>query len=207
MDSLQSGDILLFDEYPSSPCFDGFTKCIKYCTGSRYSHCALVLRDPMGLKGLYVWESSFHPGTTDPLDHKKNKFGVQVTPLSHYTANYPGNVEIYVRKRDETSHPFDNTFISKVRAVVYDKPYDIWPEDWVLAWLRKGPSATTERFWCSAFVAYVLQRGNDIRCQNWSLVRAQDFSSSCKRPPFAWRTTYAPETKFLSLRGVGLAIR
>lgn len=187
---LSSGDILLFDEHPSNPCFRCFTDCIKYCTNSHYSHCALVLRDPLGKKGLYVWESSFHPGTIDPLDGKSSKFGVQVTPLEHYTKTYPGSVNIYVRKRARTAATITNKFITKIRATVHDKPYDIWPEDWVLAWIRKGPAATTKRFWCSAFVAYILSQHNDIACPNWSMVRAQDFSISCYQPPFRWQTWY-----------------
>ncbi len=189
---MQTGDLLLFSEFPTNCCCRCFTSLVKCCTDSKYSHVALLLRDPCGKKGLFVWESSFHPGSgPDPLDGKSNKFGVQVTPLRHYLDHYPGKCRVFLRRRLKKG--FSDAFINTVRETVHDKPYDVFPQDWVEALLRTGPPATAQRFWCSAFVAYVLKRGNDIDVKDWSGCRAQDFSASCKDPPFKWVTTYLRE--------------
>jgi len=138
---------------------------------------------------VWLWESSYHKGTEDPKDHKMDKFGVQLTPLSYYTEDYPGRVDIYVRKRETTK---DNKIckyqLSSIRKTVYGKPYDINPCDWLMAKLRCGPQKTTERFWCSAFVAYILWRTGDIGPHDWSETRAQDLSSSSDTLP--WITKY-----------------
>lgn len=194
MESLQTGDIVLFDEHPSSCCFKTFTSCIKSCTTSRFSHCAIVLRD-YPVPGLFVWESSWHPDShlSDPSDHRLHKFGVQITPLSFYLSDYPGSVAVYVRRRKS---PLTNA--KKTLDAIYqhtlDRPYDICPCDWVAAKLRCRPRRTTTRFWCSAFAAYFLVQTKSISADcDWSMVRAQDLSSSCVHPPFSWLETYTDD--------------
>ena len=198
IDELKTGDILLFDEHPNECCFQQFTSCIKKCTKSKYSHCAFVIRNKSLYKGtICVWESSYHPGDNeDPNDHKKNKFGVQVTPLSYYLEKYPGTVNIFVRKRTNTQkNKICKYQLAQIRETVYDKPYDINPCDWLCAKLRCGPRKTTNRFWCSALVAYILVQIGDIPMCDWSEIRAQDLSSSCLSPPFGhWNTHYSEDT-------------
>lgn len=198
VDDLKTGDILLFNEHPSSCCFSHFTKCIKSCTSSNYSHCAYVIKNRFRLKGTYVWESSFHEGSIDPSDKKKNKFGVQLTPIDFYLNRYPGTVDIFVRKRVNTdTNKICKYKLNTIRKVVRDKPYDINPCDWVCAKFRCGPRKTTSRFWCSALLAYILRYLGDISDCDWSEVRAQDFSVTAKNRPFCWITTYEPETKLI----------
>lgn len=197
IDDLKTGDILLFDERPTSCCFRHFTNCIKSCTKSKYSHCAFVIRNKSLYSGtICVWESSYHPGQTeDPNDHKKNKFGVQVTPLNYYLTKYPGYVNIYVRQRRNTEkNKICKYQLAQIRETVYDKPYDINPCDWLMAKLRCGPRKTTSRFWCSALVAFILVQIGDIPECDWSEIRAQDLSSSCTAPPFEhWNTEFSED--------------
>ncbi len=198
IDELKTGDILLFDEFPNNSCFECFTSCIKKCTRSKYSHCAYVVKNRMKLPRdqVWLWESSYHKGTEDPKDHKKNKFGVQFTPLSYYTEHYPGRVDIYVRSRQTTNiNPVCKNKLSSIRKAVYGKPYDINVCDWIMAKLRCGPRETTKKFWCSALVAFILIRVGDIEHCDWSGVRAQDLSSSAAQGPLCWTTQYDDDEK------------
>ena len=77
LNDLNTGDILLFDERPNGCLWKILDGCIKLCTDSKYSHSAMVLKNPswLGLPdGIYVWESTGFTHLIDPVDNKKNKF-------------------------------------------------------------------------------------------------------------------------------------
>ncbi len=100
MDTLDTGDLLLFDNY-SHGIFGLFTSLIKFGTQSKYSHIGMVLKNPTfihpSLKGTFVWESSYN-GLPDPQDGKI-KLGVQITPIHELIEEYKKtNGHIYVRK-------------------------------------------------------------------------------------------------------------
>ena len=73
LDSCQTGDILLY----STSLW--YSKIIEKCTGSKYSHISIILRDPVyidpKLKGLYILESGFEK-TPDPTDTKTNVLSI-----------------------------------------------------------------------------------------------------------------------------------
>lgn len=175
---LKTGDILLFSEHPTDCCMSCLDCIIKRCTCSRYSHSALVVVDPPWapqLKGVFVWESSWH-GTPDPQDGII-KMGVQLTPMAFYTEQYPGKVQIWVRRA-----PF-NIAIPKqwidIHEKVYKHGYDTRPYDWISAALCRNIKRQTDTFTCSAFVSYVLthlKQLEDDTC--WTTVSAAELSSS-----------------------------
>jgi len=187
---LKTGDILLFNEKPNNYMFKCFTRIIKYWTKSKYSHCAYVLKDPFGLKGVYIWESSYHKNIYDPLDHK-NKFGVQITPLSYYLEKYPGKVDIYVRVRN--NEKFKKNFLEKIQEVVNQKPYDYNIFDWISIIVGYKKQRTTKRFWCSALVSYILCENGDIDSDtDWTMTTAKDLSSKYNTC-IKWNTTYSED--------------
>ena len=97
-----------------------FTFC--YCIKRSYIYF-------FNVKGIYVWESSYH-GIPDAEDDNI-KFGVQIMPLDLYLKNYPGNVEIYVRKCPENAKSlFTVSKLKKIHDKVHNKPYDLNPIDW-----------------------------------------------------------------------------
>lgn len=178
---LKTGDLLLFNHKAEWSFMGILTSLIKFGTHSDYSHIAMVLRDPTwldpALKGLYVWESSFN-GTPDPQDGKV-KLGVQVTPLAELMAAYPQH--IYVRRPtwpSSTATPFTPSTLRTIHRVVYDKPYDLVPKDWVDALLRKDPDPqVVSRFWCSALVGYIYTiTGILAPTTDWTILRPSDFS-------------------------------
>ena len=140
-----------------------------------------LLKDPSFihpcLKGTFVWESSWE-GTPDPQDGKI-KLGVQITPLHEIVASYQGKGVFLRRIECDDSH-FTEENLKKVHSVVYDKPYDIVPKDWIQALFKKDSRPQkTDRFWCSALVGYIytkcgiLDPGTD-----WSKLSPNDFSLS-----------------------------
>ena len=182
IDNLETGDILLFSPKSSNIIYKILDIGIRYFTKSTYTHTAIILKDPKfinkSLTGIYMWESSYE-GKPDPQDGKI-KLGVQLTPFFEFLKTYHG--EIYIRKLKKGIDAFTDDKLTYIHDVVYDKPYDIDPSDWINAISRKDADPQkTSRFWCSALVSYILVQigflDNDI---DWSIVRPSDLSSNSK---------------------------
>lgn len=183
LDQLKTGDILLFT-YHGPGLFGLFSKAIQFFTRSEYSHVAMVLRDPdfvhsaSPLRGLYVWQSSFERGE-DPQDHIANKLGVQITPIETLLDQYAApNGEVHVRRLDCDSELLRTEVLQRVHDVVYRKPYDYEPKDWIEALQRTDDRPQkTDRFWCSALVGYVYTACGLLESStDWSILRPSDFS-------------------------------
>lgn len=179
--NLKTGDILLFDDESGSL----FAGLIKHFTKSKYTHIGMVLKDPTfihpSLKGYYIWESSWE-GTPDPQDGKI-KLGVQITPLEEIYQQYKSkNGYIYARRVNCNPELFNNDKLSEIHNVVYDKPYDIVPKDWIDAINRKDSvPQKIDRFWCSALVGYIYAKAGLIKEDtDWSILRPSDFSLEYK---------------------------
>ena len=182
--NLKTGDILLFAGNSKSWFFKIFDGLIRYFTNSDYTHIGMVLKDPTfihpKLEGYYVWESGLEKNP-DPQDGKK-KFGVQITPIDEIIGDYSKDGgKIYYRKLKYDLTSFSKENLDKVHDVVYDKPYDINPVDWINAALKKEgkhPQNTTT-FWCSAFVGYIYTQCGIIGgSTDWTILSPNDFSQS-----------------------------
>jgi hypothetical protein len=181
---LQTGDLLLVRETPANWALALLDGLICRITGSPYSHVGMVLRDPpfVPQPGLYVWESGWENGEPDPQDGRA-KLGVQLTPWARFVRNNTG--DIYVRRRSP-GHPLSSTDLLDVHHTVYGAPYDANPLDWLLAcWRLDIHPQKLDRFWCSAFVAYVLVRVGTLPADvDWSVVRPGDLSSHAAQLDF-----------------------
>ena len=175
--NLKTGDLLLFNSHSSS--FFSLSSLIKWGTHSNYTHVAMVLKDPSFihpcLKGTFVWESSWE-GTPDTQDGKV-KLGVQITPIKEMIDSY-GTQNVFVRKIECDETLFSPETLSEVHNIVYDKPYDIVPTDWVEALFRKDAEPQkSDRFWCSALVGYIYTKCGILDANtDWSILRPSDFS-------------------------------
>lgn len=180
IDSLDTGDIILFSPTHTSGFLSILDWVIRRATHSDYSHVAMVLKDPTfvhgSLKGLYIWESGFE-GLPDPQDNK-TKLGVQITPL-YEALQASGRKSVFVRRLTKGRDRINNTLLSKIHDVVYGKPYDTVITDWVGALFKKDMMPQkTDRFWCSALVCYfMVQLGFIKDSTDWSIVRPCDLSS------------------------------
>ena len=187
--NLKTGDILLFD-FNESGFMGIFNNLIKRFTKSDYSHIAMVLKDPSfihpSLKGYYIWESSWE-GKPDPQDGKI-KLGVQITPFHEiYDKCVKTNSSITLRRVSNNS-ALSKENLSEIHNVVYDKPYDIVPTDWIDAINRKDSHPQkTDRFWCSALVGYIYTRcGLLTSTTDWSILRPSDFSTEENHCSLHW---------------------
>tara|TARA_Y200000002_G_C22678245_1_gene662962 strand:+ start:1565 stop:2182 length:618 start_codon:yes stop_codon:yes gene_type:complete len=175
---LKTGDLIMFNSNPNG-LFSILSNMIKIGTHSNYTHIGMILKDPSfispSLKGLYVWESGWE-GEPDPQDNKI-KLGVQITPLTQMIKNFD-DAQITIRKIECNSDTFNNDILNQIHKVVYEKPYDIMPLDWILAIFRKDiKPQKTNRFWCSAFVGYIYTKCGILKENtDWSILRPCDFS-------------------------------
>ena len=182
--NLKTGDILLFSYHGNSL----FSYLIKKFTHSEFTHVAMVLKDPEfihpSLKGYYLWESG-EENNPDPQDNKK-KLGVQITPFEEIYQSYAKtNSEIYLRKINSSKN-FSNEKLKEIHNIVYDKPYDLVPEDFYEALKHKDKEPQkTNRFWCSALLGYIYTKCNILNENtDWSILFPCDFSSTSSKLKF-----------------------
>ena len=72
--------------------------------------------------------------------------------------------------------------LSDIHKVVYQKPYDIIPTDWIEAIFRKDDHPQKiDRFWCAALVGYIYTKCGILeKNTDWSVLRPSDFSIQSK---------------------------
>lgn len=181
MTDFKTGDLLLFNYKPTG--WAGWLdEMIYWGTHSNYSHTAIILKDPTfihpTLKGTFVWQSG-ESSKPDPQDGKI-KLGVQITPLEQLLDSYKGNGHCYYRSINCDNTHFTQQKLKMVHNIVYDKPYDVCPIDWVEAFLKKDPSPQkTSRFWCSALVGYIYTKCGILDSStDWSILSPNDLSVS-----------------------------
>ena len=102
---------------------------------------------------------------------------------------------MFVRK---CTLPVADAKLSKVHSDVFLKPYDVCLSDWLLATLRlDARPQKTDRFWCSAFIAYVLARlGWLSDTTDWSIVRPCDLSSGSTYLSWDLAAAYTRDTPY-----------
>ena len=172
----KTGDILLFDDNTSHiSLYNISSVLIKYFTNSKYTHCGMILKDPLNYKGLYLWESTI--SNIADIEDQKKKIGVTLVPLEEYIQKYDG--QIYYRKLVSSKTISPNT-INQIHTLVYNKPYDIIPIDWIEAIFQRDPCPQkANRFWCSALLGFILVKMGFLSTSvDWSILRPCDFSSN-----------------------------
>ena len=162
-EEFNTGDILLFHHNNNfstveNSLFSIFTDLIMWATGSKYSHTAIIIKDPNftnpPLKGLYILESSYE--NFPDVENKEYKLGVELEEFDKVMETYKDG-EVYWRKlvckRDASFYEK----LAEAHSVVHNRPYDIIPTDWLKAALHinKGNIQKKKTFWCSALVAYM----------------------------------------------------
>ncbi len=186
---LRTGDLVLFS---SRGILDGL---IRFFTRSIFTHVAMVVVDPpFGVpRGTYLWESGFE--TVPDLQDGLLKLGVRLTPIESVDVK---RSRVYVRACLRAVADED---LAAIHRDVYRKPYDLCLRDWVLGIARvDAEPMKTDRFWCSAFVAYVLSRlGMLPAAADWSVARPCDLSSTTTAAPWsAIDAAYAPDRPLMA---------
>jgi len=177
LETCQTGDILLYNSKTI------FGRIIEYVTYSKFSHVAIIVRDPIyidpSLKGLFIVESG-EENIHDVIS-KEKVCGVQLIPLEYvldtYEKGYIGN--LYYRKLNCDRNKL---FHQKVDELIKKKdnfPYDLCISDWFCAKfnIKIGKSQYTDRFWCSALVAYIYVELSFLDKElPWSMIAPRQFS-------------------------------
>ena len=189
---LETGDLMLFTKNRTPSVWWILDKTIEYFTHSPYVHVGMVLVDPpfSVSSGTYLWESGYE-SCVNPETGKQN-LGVRLTPMSVVLNTHQN---IYVRK---CTIRISDAKLKKIHSDVFLKPYDMCLSDWLLATLRLDiKPQKTDKFWCSAFVSYVLtQLGWFPEKTDWSIVRPCDLSSSSNY--LVWNVpVYTNDTKYV----------
>lgn len=175
-DEFDTGDILLFSDKTFIP-----SRIIEYCSGSKYSHAGIILKDPTyirsDLKGLYILESTGLTDLPDVEEHKL-KTGVQIRKLEDIYNEYDG--AIFWRKlhisRDEN---FFKT-MNDIHKSVHGLPYDFNIIDWVEALfnVQFQNVQITKTFICSALVTYIYLRLGLVENDTpWTIIRPKDLGT------------------------------
>ena len=177
LNNCQTGDLILYNSNI------WYSRLIEWGTGSKFSHVAMILRDPVyinpSLKGIYILESGYED-IPDKLSGKKT-FGVQVIPLNYvldlYKNSYCGN--LYYRQLKCQKNEIFEEKIKECINTTDGKSYDLNLIDWFksLIDLKIGNIHKTNTFWCSALIAYVYAHlgflNKDI---DWTLIEPKKFS-------------------------------
>lgn len=176
INTLETGDILLY----STKIW--YSKIIEYFSSSSFSHISIILKNPKflnkKLKGLYVLESGFE-NTKDPIDNEY-KFGVQITSLNKILNDYKNsNIgDLYYRQLEYVRNDkfYENFYY--IYNKISNKPYDTNIFDWIKALfnIHLGNEKKTNKFWCSALVAFVYNKLNLIEDICWTIISPKDFS-------------------------------
>ena len=190
---LKHGDLVLVNN-KSTGVFKAFLNMIRWGTHSDYTHVALIVVNPTfaekPLQGTYVWQSTYE-GIPDPQDDKI-KLGVQLTALEDFLDHYK-KATCFVRRFSDVSL-FTDDKLKEAHDVAYDKPYDVYPKDWIEALIQKDSQPQkTDRFWCSAFVGFVLTKIGILQSNtDWSIMRPCDFALDGEDLKYASDTKLEP---------------
>ena len=156
-----TGDIILYERKNSYKSwsdylFNFIDGGIKYFTGSKYTHAAMIVKNPpwnFDLQGLYILESNRE--NIPDVEDNKLKCGVELIPLKKVFENKENNY--YIRKLHCKKNYSFNRKLIQAHKEVYNKPYDLDLIDWIKAGLNLdiGNTHKTNTFWCSALVSYL----------------------------------------------------
>lgn len=169
--TFNTGDIILFQgEYSLLSYF------IEFFTESKWSHIGIVLKDPTyidpKLKGLYLWNCGYED--IRESENNENILGVQIIPLMEIIEIYTGHV--YHRRFTKN---IDINAIKNIHKKLHHDPYNIHPNDLMHLLLHKPINHTPNRFVCSTFVAFVLQKLNILTFEpNWCSYIPKDFANN-----------------------------
>tara|TARA_Y100000590_G_C15612038_1_gene974211 strand:+ start:235 stop:891 length:657 start_codon:yes stop_codon:yes gene_type:complete len=182
--NFNTGDILLYQhvntyEGFSSYLFNLIDSGIKYFTKSKYTHVAMIIKNPPWndeLKGLYILESNME--TIPDVEDNKLKCGVELIPLEK-ALECKSNI-YYLRKLHcRRNYSFYNKLID-AHSLVYNKSYDLIITDWLKAILKIniGDVRRTNTFWCSALVSYLYCKLGFVRKDiPWTIISPKDLGT------------------------------
>lgn len=188
---METGDILLFHHTNTfisilDTLLSMFSNIIDICTWSKYSHAAIIVKDPTftkePLKGLYVLESSYEE--FPDIENNKYKLGVELEKYEDVIAKWNGS--IYWRKLNCTRDVIFYNRLKEAHTIIHNCPYDIVPIDWIKAGLdiNLGNTQKKKTFWCSALCAFIYTCWGFLdKCTPWTIITPKQFGTENQFKP------------------------
>lgn len=185
----QSGDILLFQHHYevkkwSDLLFDTMDAVIGFLTWSKYTHSAVIIKDPSwrpDLKGYYMLESNWEMFKDSEDD--EIKIGVELVPLKKILDINRQNKLYYRKIRCNRDADFYDK-LNKAQSVVHNRPYDLIITDWIKALFKWqiGSVRRKKTFWCSALVSFMeTQLGLLPEDTDWTIMSPKDLGTENKK--------------------------
>lgn len=179
--NLKTGDLILFSGSWSWNPINWVDKFVEFWTLSPYSHVGMILKDPTwihpDMTGIYLWESNYE-GVPDPQDGKI-KMGVEITPIDVVLKSRAQH--LYVKQLVNGADKLTVPILEKIHKIVYEKPYDFNPIDWLAAYLRVPIKPSKHRFFCSAFVGCIYTQAGILDSKtDWTIIRPSDYDEGDK---------------------------
>lgn len=184
-DMFQTGDILLFHHNGiydtwTDAFLSTFNNMVGWFTGSKYTHCAIVVKDPdftsPPKKGLFVLESSYEP--FPDAENGEYKIGAELVDFDRVMHFWPG--QVYWRKLTCVRDVWFKKRLADAHSIIHNRPYDLLPQDWFKAEfeIKTGAVQRKKTFWCAALVAYLYTKWDFLPSNTpWSIVTAKSFGT------------------------------
>lgn len=186
----QSGDILLFDHHYevkkwTDIIFDTMDAVIGFLTRSKYTHSAIIIKDPSwrpDLKGYFMLESNWE--MFKDAEDGEIKVGVELVSLRTVLEQNKnaGNKLFYRKIKCERDESFTENLV-KAQSVAHNRPYDFIITDWIKALFQwhVGSVRRKKTFYCSALVTFVMvQLGLLDKETDWTIARPKDLGTEDK---------------------------
>ena len=156
-----------------------FGKAIELGTKSPYSHIGIILKSPTyideKLNGIYLWESD--SDFTKDAETNEIILGVKLTPI-HDVLDW--KEYIYLKKLNKDyNYKFDEESIKTIYNATKNIPYDLDIKDWIAAFFRNKLIKTDKRFFCSAFVSFILVQLGLLKLNcDFSIIQPRDYDAN-----------------------------
>jgi hypothetical protein len=180
IENLQTGDILLFSNiFKWYNPMTWFGKAIELGTKSPYSHIGIILKSPTyideKLNGIYLWESD--ADFTKDAETNEIILGVKLTPI-HDVLDW--KEYIYLKKLNKDyNYKFDQESIKTIYNATKNIPYDLDIKDWIAAFFRSKLIKTDKKFFCSAFVSFILVQLGLLKLNcDFSIIQPRDYDTN-----------------------------
>jgi len=152
--NFETGDLLLF--HHKNKC-NNICTCLLSCfTNSKYSHSAIIIKDPSwdtDLKGFYILESSYEQ-IEDSCDNQI-KLDCEIVSLEKVLEEYSGNIywrHIECIRNVEFYNNLENAY-----SVVHNSSHNLDIIDWIDTKykLHIGNTRKKNTFFCSTLAVYI----------------------------------------------------
>jgi len=185
MDTLKTGDLLLFTPKKYNTWLDYISSFIKY-PKETYEHIGMIIKDPIfidsSLKGLYLWTIGYENIIVNKNKHpNKNIHEIQIIPL-HEIINKNIDYKLIIRRVKCNYMLFNNFKLNEINKIVKEDIYEYinytnldYIKDTKIADYIKDTNMYKTT--CSILIGYIYTKCGILKQDtNWNTFIPNDFS-------------------------------